>query len=267
MDILNSIIFISENSKYIQTLDDIDEFTMPQDILRRKIKSDPFNRNLLKRKSREKRNLNSVDVPKNNFSRNVTVDKKCDNTNESNSLEKNYIKNLTGSPIIILTNEICDSGRNKGFQKAIEIVDFKYKKELSESELKNEELLRLYETGKITDVTKSERDIGMKAVWKEKQKFIQLKENAIDDNIVDPVSKTAKRSSSGISRVSDRGKPESIVDKVNRGELYEDTNENTIEINPETRGPSLGNLLETIESSIDLDGPMTESEMRKFMGG
>ena len=83
--------------------------------------------------------------------------------------EKNYIKNLTGNPILILTDEICQSGRNKGFPKAIEIRDFKDKKELSEKEINHPQIQRLYAEGKIVDVTKTERDKGMKEVWRRQQ--------------------------------------------------------------------------------------------------
>jgi hypothetical protein len=166
---------------------------------------------------------------------------------------------------MVVTDEIAESGRNKGYPKAIQIREYICKSELTEKELNNANFLALYQQGKVVDVTHAEYKSGMKKVWEEKQKMLQIKEASIDENIVDPINPVRGSRSAGITRVSDRDPKDSIANKVARGEIYDDESENTIMISSAERGPSLEKELSLIESS-DEDVEMSEEELRRFLG-
>jgi len=269
MDFLRSLILIPDNPRYLKGLEDIDEFTSPEDILKRKIKENPYNRDLLKRKVKNQQRYITppprLSVRSNKFSNNRTV---SENPIVDNG-EKNYIKNLTGSLIIILTDEISESGRNKGYPKAIQIKEFIDKNEISQKELNNPQLLALYEQGKIVDITQTEYREGMKGVWKERDRTQRIKEAAVDQNIFDLDNPSRNKSSGGISRVAERGDPESIADKVASGELYGELYgeeaEHTINLSGAERGPSLERELGMIESAAADDHPIDEGELRDLM--
>lgn len=264
MDFLRSLVLIPENPTYLKGLEDIDEFTSPEDILKRKIKENPYNRDLIKRKLKKQKHSES---PKQNKLPNRKFTSRVIPSEESvfDNGEKNYIKNLTGSPIMIITDEIETSGKGKGYPKAIQIREFIPKSELSEKELNNPQLLALYEAGKIIDVNHTEYKQGMQKVWEQKQRIQSIKEASIDRDIVDPINPVRGSASAGITRVGDRANPESIAEKIARGELYSEDAEHTINLSGAERGPSLERELGMIESSAKDDGFMTESEIRDLM--